>query len=324
VKRVVGTVLFGLGVLLLVLAVGLPVYVAPTVTKLPYDLGKSTSVVEAKNASFLQLKEGEAPDVKTADLVSTTIVVPQPVLTQQLQSEFKDRAVVWDVYTSTARVDNGYKISESTTEIALDRVTGVPVDWSGAWVNDGTKTTTKFAGQIYKWPFHAEKKDYSYWDGELGASAPKAKFEAVDTVGGVEVYRYKQTIDWYKTTVDADNKAFLTSTFGAKTATTGDVYYKNTRTFWVEPVTGQFLDLREQRQQEFRDDTGGVVTLLNADFRYSKATVDNSVKTAKDNKVLIQAVTLYAPIALGILGLILVVIGPLLMRRPRNGSPYES
>ncbi|NUT37658.1 MAG: DUF3068 domain-containing protein [Hamadaea sp.] len=249
------------------------------------------------------------------DLVSVTTVVPQPVLTEQLQAQFKDKAVVWDVYSSTARADNGEKISESTTEIALDRVSGVPVDWSGAWVNDGTKTTTKFSGQIYKFPFHTEKKDYAFWDAELGGAAPPAKFEAVDSVGGVEVYRFKQTIDWFKTNLDDGTRSFLLSKFGDKTATTGDVYYRNTRTFWVEPVTGQFLDLREQRQQEFRDDVGTVTTLLNADFRYSKATVDNSVKTAGDNKFLIQTVRLYAPIVLGVIGLVLLIVGPLLMRR---------
>lgn len=322
-KRAVGTIIFGLGVLFLVLAVGLPVYVAPAVTKLPYDLKRSTSQVEAKNATFLQLKEGEPPTVHTGkDLVSTTTVVPQPVLTEQLQSQFKDNAVVWDVYSSTARKDNGDKISESTTEIALDRVTGAPVDWSGAWVNDGTKTNTRFRGQIYKFPFHTEKKDYAYWDGELGGSAPPAKFEAVDSIGGVEVYRFKQTIDWYKTTTDDDTRSFLVSTF-AKTATTGDVYYRNTRTFWVEPVTGQFLNLREQRQQELRDDAGGVTKLLDADFSYTQATIDNSVKTAKENRNLIRIVSVYAPIALGVLGLILVIAGPLLMRR-REYTPGHS
>ncbi|HCU52034.1 MAG TPA: DUF3068 domain-containing protein, partial [Micromonosporaceae bacterium] len=121
-KRVVGTVLFGLGVLFVVLAVGLPLYVAPAVTKLPYDLKKSTSLVEAKNATFLQVKSG-TPTIHTSkDLRSTTIVVPQPILTQELQKEFSDKAVVWDVYSSTARIDNGEKISESSTEIALDRV----------------------------------------------------------------------------------------------------------------------------------------------------------------------------------------------------------
>jgi hypothetical protein len=298
----------------LVLAIGLPLYVAPAVTKLPYDLEKSTSLVEAKGATFLQIKGGAATVATGQDLRSTTTVVPQPILTEQLQKEFKDHAVVWDVYSSTARVDNGEKISESTTEIALHRVTGVPVDWTGAWVNDGTKTTTKFSGQIYKFPFHTEKRDYAFWDAELGATAPPAKFQGVETVGGLEVYRFQQVIPWFKTTSDPTTISFLLTTF-APLAESGDIYYRNTRTMWVEPVTGQFLNLREQREQELRDDQGGKTTLLNADFSYSKATQDNSVKTAGDNKTKIQLISLYAPIGLGILGVILLVVGPLMMRR---------
>jgi hypothetical protein len=322
VKRVLGTVLFGLGVLCLVLAIGLPLYVAPAATKLPYDLAKSTSLVEAKGATFLQLKGGQPPVVHTGkDLRSTTTVVPQPILTEQLQKEFKDNAVVWDVYSSTARIDNGEKISESTTEIALDRVSGVPVDWTGAWVNDGTKTTTKFSGQIYKFPFHTEKRDYAFWDAELGATAPPAKFEAVETVGGLEVYRFKQVIPWFKTTSDPTTISFLLSAF-APEAKSGDIYYRNTRTMFVEPVTGQFLNLREEREQELRDDKGGKTTLLRADFGYTKQTQDNSVKGAGDNKTKIQLISLYAPIGLGILGLVLIIVGPLMMRR-REQYPAE-
>ncbi len=321
-KRVVGIALFGLGVLLLVLAIGLPIYVAPAVTKLPYDLEKSTSQVEAKNATVLQITAG-VPTIHTnKDLISTTTVVPQPKLTNELQSEFKDKAVVWDVYSSTARVDNGEKVSESSTEIALDRVSGVPVAWSGAFVNDGTKTTTKFTGQIYKFPFHTEKKDYAFWDGEMGSDAPPAKFEAVETIGGLEVYRFKQTVPWFKTATDDTSRKVLISNF-AKTATTGDIWYRNTRTLWVEPVTGQFLNVREQREQEFRDDKGGTTTLLRADFNYTKKTQDNSVSGAGENKTLIQAISLYAPIGFGLLGLVLVVVGPLMMRRRQYPAEHR-
>ena len=80
--RVIGTVLFGLGVTLVVLAVGLRFYVAPSATKIPYDLAKSTSVVLAKNATFLQVT-ANGPVIRTGDLESTTNVVPQPVRTQK-------------------------------------------------------------------------------------------------------------------------------------------------------------------------------------------------------------------------------------------------
>jgi hypothetical protein len=322
VKRVVGIVFFGLGVLFVVLAIGLPVYVAPAVTKLPYDLERSVSIVDGKNATFLQVTSG-VPTIHTnKDLRSTTTVVPQPLLTQELQEEFKDNAVVWDVYSSTARVDNGQKVSESVTEIALDRVTGVPVKWSGAWVNDGAKTVTNFEGQIYKFPFHTERKDYPFWDGEMGNASVLAKFEAVDTIGGVEVYRFKQTVPWFKTATDATTRSVLLANY-AKEATTGDIWYRNTRTLWVEPVTGQFLNVREEREQEFRDDLGGKTTLLKADLSYTKETQEKSVDGAKGNMTLINAVNLYGPIGLGVLGLILMVVGALMARSRPAGDAYN-
>jgi hypothetical protein len=80
-----GALLFGIGVLCLVIAGGLAFYVAPTVTKLPYDLklcnaeGKpdgclKPSVAVAENAKFLQLKEGNPPTIQTGTLEATTEV----------------------------------------------------------------------------------------------------------------------------------------------------------------------------------------------------------------------------------------------------------
>jgi hypothetical protein len=117
--------------------------------------------------------------------------------------------------------------------------------------------------------------------------------------------------------------SFLLSTF-APTAKSGDVWYQNTRTLWVEPVTGAFLNVREQREQELRDDAGGKTTLLKADFSYDKATQDNSVKSAKDNKSQLQLVSLWGPIGIGLLGLILLIVGGLMSRnRDYRGEHIE-
>jgi hypothetical protein len=100
----------------------------------------------------------------------------------------------------------------------------------------------------------------------------------------------------------------------AKNAKSGEIWYQNTRTLWVEPVTGAFLNVREQREQELRTDTGDKITLLKADFTYDQKTRDNSVKTAKDNKTQLQLVSLWGPIVLGVLGLILLIVGGLMTR----------
>lgn len=326
-KRVFGILFFGLGVVFIVLAVGLPLYVAPAVTKLPYDLEPTSSLVVAKNVTFLDIADGKAT-TPTGNLESLTEVVPQKKLTNSLQAQFNDGAVVWDVYTTTKRTDTNKIISQSTTELALDRVSGAAVTWKDAWVEDSAagKVKTNFTGQVYKFPFHTEKKDYAFWDGELGHSKIQAKFQGVDTVKGVEVYRFEQVIPMTKVEADSTTLGFLTSNFAPAGTTGGEMWYGNTRTFWVEPVTGQYLNLRERRNLELRW-SGGSHTLLKGDFVYADSQVDKSVETANENKTLINTVRIYAPIGLGVGGLLFLILGVVLSRgssAPRSRHAADS
>src|SRR5262245_17939756 len=92
-RRFVGALLFGLGAIFAVVAVGLPFYVAPAVTKLPYEMVPcpaapaeqpsgclKPSVAEANDATFLQIQTVDGKlviEVNTADLRSTTEVIPK-------------------------------------------------------------------------------------------------------------------------------------------------------------------------------------------------------------------------------------------------------
>ena len=133
-KLRVGAALFGLGVLLLVFAAGLPFYVAPSVTKLPYDLEPTTSVAEAKNAKFLKItRVGESVSIEVlqGDLVSSVEVIPQPDDTRdRLPKELKGDAVIWDVYQTVRRADTPDVVSQYSTELALvpDLRRGRPVE----------------------------------------------------------------------------------------------------------------------------------------------------------------------------------------------------
>lgn len=314
--RVLGVTLFGLGVLLLVLAVGLPLYVAPAVAQLPYDLSKSTSVAEAQNATFPKVTAGKM-ELKSGLLRSSTHVTPQPKLTDDLSKELKGEAVIWDVYGIAVDKDDA-TITAYTAELALDRVSGAAYDWSGAWIDEKNLGRDKaekieFAGQSYKFPFGTEKKDYQFWDASLRQANP-ISFQGVETIGGLETYVFRQEISLRKVTMAAEAKGLVIATF-APGAKGGDLYYSNIRTVWVEPVTGQFLNVREQRHQEFRADNGVTKTLLDADFKYTQATVDAAVKNAGGNKMKINAIQLYAPIGLGLLGLLLIGFAVFLMSR---------
>ncbi|MCM0674912.1 DUF3068 domain-containing protein [Micromonospora phytophila] len=325
-KLRVGAALFGLGVLLLVFAAGLPLYVAPAVTKLPYDLQPTTSAAEAQNARFLKItKIGDTVtiDVPEATLVSNVEVIPQPEDTKdRLPKDLKGKTVIWDVYQTVKRTDTKEVVSQYSTELALDRVSGAAARWKDQWLNEtGAQETpvgnVTYSGQVYKFPFGTKKRDYPVFDRDLKRAVP-AKFMGTETIKGLEAYRFEQRIENEPLTTPESSIKTLLGKFSPG-ATTGQIVYSNTRTLWVDPVTGSYVKVREQQHKELRPDTGAPTVLLDADFNYTEATITKSVKTAKENRSKIGLISLWLPIAAGVLGLIALVAGVLLVLRS-NGT----
>ncbi|ABP52680.1 DUF3068 domain-containing protein [Salinispora tropica] len=315
-KLRVSAALFGLGVLLLVFAVGLPLYVAPAISKLPYDLKPTTLVAEANNARFLQItadSETVTVEVPRATLRSTIEVLPQPGDTKdRLPDQLKGDAVIWDVYQTVVRSDTQDPITMYSTQLALYRVSAEAAPWDDQWLKQDDSDETprgnvSYSGLIYKFPFGAEKKDYPVFDRDLKEAIP-ATFVGTETVEGVEVYRYEQRIENRVLDTPEESLQVLLSTF-APGSTTGEIVYSNTRTYWVDPVTGAWVDVREQQRKELRPDVGSTTVLLDADFNYTDDTVNNSVESVKTNRLKIGLARLWGPIAAGVLGLIALAVG---------------
>lgn len=330
-KLRVSAALFGLGILLLVLAVGLPLYVAPAVTKLPYDLEPTTSVAEATNARFLQITaeaETVTIEVPRADLRSTIEVLPQPGLTRdELPEKLKGDAVVWDVYQTVRRTDNDRDITAYSTQLALFRVSGTAAPWEDQWLKQDDSDETprgnvEYSGLTYKFPFGAEKKAYPLFDRDVKKAFPAA-FVGTETVEGIEVYRYEQRIEEEELYTPEESLQVLLGAF-APEATTGKVIYSNTRTYWVDPVTGVWIDARDQPRKELRPDIGPTTVLLDADFNYTEDTISSTVESVKKNRFQIGLVGLWAPIAAAVLGLIALALGLRLFFQAGGGAGRHS
>jgi hypothetical protein len=348
-RRFVGTVLMGFGVLFLVLAVGLRFFVAPAVTKLPYDMEQcpapeepqpagclKPSVAEATGATFLQIESGVL-SIRQGTLRSTTWVRPQPATTAAWQAtgqgnRLSDNAIIWNVSSEARWVDGGGAvISAYSTELALDRVSGAAVPWDAQWLDDANlgravpRNNVQYKGQVYKFPFGTEKKDYEIYDTNIHQAVP-ARFVGVTSVGNVEAYHFKQEIPRQPAVnVSPASLAALRTNF-APNATGVKVMYSNIREVWVDPVTGAYLNVREQQLKELVPDDGtdGPTTLLRADFKYTSDTVTNSVRSAQNNHTRLSLVNLWGPIGLGIVGLLLILGGALLaFRRGREQPVYD-
>ena len=334
-KSRLGVLLFGIGVLFLAAAVGLAFFVAPAVTKLPYDLTAcepggnqpknregclKASVAEAKDATFLQIKENS--EIRRGDLRSTTEVVPNVRLTaDKLPKNLQGEAVVWDVYGTVQWTNEASTpvISQYSTELALDRVSAAAANWDGQWLQESdVPSKVTYEGQTYKFPFRTEKKDYKYFDRDLRRALP-IRYKGTEKIKGVEAYRFEQVIPEEALNLGPDRISVLVNAF-AKGATTGKVTYRNTRTVWVEPVSGNYVKVREQQHKEFVPDVGPTTVLLDADFVYTDDTITNSVKKAKETRTQLQLVGLYGPLGLGVLGIVALVVGLLFVIRNGGGG----
>ncbi|GIJ78133.1 Protein of unknown function [Micromonospora phaseoli] len=317
--RAVGAVLFGGGVLLLALAAGLVFVVKPAMTKLPYDLDPSTSVAEAKGATFLQITNG-AVAINQADLASTVQVTPERDKTAALSGDLAGDSVVWQVGQTVERTDTKALVSAYGAELALDRVSGAAVEWNEQFLDEsGTPEKISFAGQVYKFPFNAAQGNYEVFDRDLRQTR-MAEFKGTEDVDGLEAYRYEQVITDEKLPLATDRVALLLGAL-APGATSGEVVYSNTRTVWVDPVTGSYVNVREQQKKVLVPNVGTPVTLLDADFSYNEETVSSSVERAKESRGQLNLLGVFAPLGLAVLGLVLIIVALLVSRSRTPARP---
>ncbi|MEU5946445.1 DUF3068 domain-containing protein [Micromonospora sp. NPDC047465] len=332
-KARLGAVLFGIGVLCLVLAAGAAFFVAPTVTKLPYDLtlcnaeGKpegclKPSVAVAENAKFLQLKKDAPPTVQTGTLEATTEVAPQAGVTEaEMTGDLEGKAVVWGAYGTVKWTQTGEVISQYSAELALDRSTAAAVEWDKQFLQaDGPEGPSEvtFSGQVYKFPFHTERKDYEYFDRDVRKALP-IRFDGTEKVDGIEAYRFQQVIEETDLGLPADRVSGLLGAF-APGATSGKVMYSNTRTIWVEPVSGNFVKVREQQKKTLVPDQGTATALLDADFVYTDQTIANSVESAGSNRDKLQLIGRTIPLALAVVGALALLVGLWLVLSGRRAT----
>lgn len=323
--RVAGAVVFGAGVFLLVAAAALAFFIAPSLKKLPYDLEPSTTIAEAPNATFLELKPGQI-EVKQATLRSTIEIIPDPMETDKLPEDLKGNVVVWDAYQNVIRTDDQYEVSKYSAELALNRVSGAAADWDGQWlaeaVDQDDPGNVKFLGQVYKFPFGTQKRTYQVWDRDLRTSLP-AEFKGTETIEGVEVYRFEQVIDEQPAkNVSDESMSTLLGRF-APEATSGQVMYSNTRTMWVEPTTGMYVKVREQQHKELVPATGASTVLLDANFEYTPETVAKAADRAGSNRAQLNLISIWAPLGLAVVGLLLVIFAFMLGRRAASGGAHR-
>ena len=281
-RKIIAGLLLGLGSFLLVAALVVVVWGGDAVKKTPLDTDSVTNLSGV--ADKLNPATG---DVENLDVRATSVT--------KADADLSDGDVIVFVNTVCLVVDEGEVpscvdenddrlVSASSDVFATDRRTAEAV-------NDAKylpPSAEEKSGLINKWPFDAQKKDYTYWDGMLG-EAVDATYDGSESIDGLETYKYHVLIE------DAP----------AEVVDGIDGIYSQDKTLWIDPTTGAII---KQTQHEVRELEDGS-TLLDMQLAFTDDQVAANAADAKDNGKLLGLLTSTLPLVGFIGGAIALLAG---------------
>lgn len=317
-RRVLGFVLVGLGAFLLTLAPLAKWYVAPRLAVAPLgcDPGPlcdgGVSISPSSGTATVLFDPATLSPRSNVALDSVRRVKPD-----QAASTGPDNRTVYDSFQNVTD-SSGTTIDASTERIAFDGHSSQMIDCCEANL-DGNAITDFTGIAPYKFPFGTGKQNYLYFDGTLGKALPM-EYQGTEDVLGLETYKFVQTIPptpYAELEVPGD----LVGQPDAASVKAPRLY-QNVRTVWVEPTTGAVVKGQEQQKQFLAgaDGTTEAMVIIEATLGFTDQNISEAVKTAKDGKSKLDLIQKTIPLVSLILGILLIVGGILLARRPEGST----
>jgi len=227
-------------------------------------------------------------------------------------------AAIWRSFTWVEDMTHHVTFQYSYTQLALDRRTGQIVGWSGNTL--GTKHLAAASGQSYVWPINAGRHSYLVFDSTAGRGMP-ARFAGVATTDKITTYRYVETVAGQRIGSQAVPGSLVGS---AAASVTLPEFYTATITYWVDPVTGDPLKISENELLTLRDSSGATkLVLLRGTLTTTPASVRTVAAPDRANLARIHLIGTVIPLAMGILGIILLAAAAWLLARRRPGTEAE-
>lgn len=314
-RRILSPALIGLGTFLVVAGVLVKAYAVPTLSVVPsnYD---STTYLEAEDATiFNSDPDVLAPETVDLEISSRTVAGDYP--------DAPDGVVVWANNVTTTPVGWDVPFQQSRELSPFDETTGAASDYDVGFVEvtneegELERIDVTREGQVYKFPFDTQKKDYLQWDDEIG-EATVAKYEGEEELEGTTVYKFVQTIEPTR----VDTLSVPGSVFGVdEPSVTADMIYAMTRTLYVEPVTGAPLNRVEERNQVLSYD-GREVPAFVGTVQYTEESQADSLDKVQTRATLLRLARWVFPIGFALVGLLCIGAG-VLLRRPKEQVHHD-
>ncbi|HEY4604328.1 MAG TPA: DUF3068 domain-containing protein [Blastococcus sp.] len=308
--RAIGLGLLGLGAFLLAAALAVRLFLEPALVKLPLDQ-TAEPTAQGTGVDFFDLSTQRQLRGLEAD-------VRQRVEGDAGSEAAGDDVAVWN-FGSTVTSTDGVLLNAGTYRVCLDRRTAVAVDCTVDNVDYDDDVSVE--GLTLTFPFGTEKKDYDVFNSTTRSAFP-ATYEGVEDIEGLEVYRFEMVVP--ETVIrSTDVPAALVGADGSGTVQ-ADVVYSNERTIWVEPTSGVIVTSEESPNTVLRGPDGEAgPTILAGTFAADSDTIAAGVARAEDIRGQISMVTTVIPLVLVGLGLVLLLVGALLVRRARAGDHLD-
>lgn len=317
-RRTIALAVIGLGVLLLVAAGLLRWYAYPQLAVAPHDT-EATTVSTGERVRILDVAAvlaGRASVERVTDITSTRGTVS---LVDGMEGTVSDDDVaVWHTLVNNADA-RGQTVSATESVVAFDRHTGAGVP-GYSQIIDGEPV--EHEGQILKFPFGTEKRDYDFWDATVRAASP-AVYEGEDEIDGLDVYRFVQTI---QPTVVEQIEVPGGLAGSDQDSVEAERVYANVRTLWVEPHTGVIIRGQEEQNSVLAYEGEDIATVTQGTIAYTDETVASLIDEYGDTASQLNLIRNTLPLVLGLLGLLGVAAGVLLLwtrHEPRHGARQE-
>jgi hypothetical protein len=304
-RRVLGVVLIGIGVFGLVLAGVVRFWAYPNGEKTPLDL----------DIPIIATGPAQVYDSATGQMQSVQLRADRTVKVDSQASDSKN-VVVNERLCIVIQKDNPPPcvsgtdprlLTYTTDRVAANRKSSQAVNDPKYGGNVNGDASIKHTGLTYKWPFHVKKKTYQFFNPDVGIASP-ATYEGKDKINGLTLYRFVS----------------VTSRMEADVFTGVPGYYTDTRTVWIDPVTGTIVKGNEHQVRQFRGGTLDGQTAVDLNLTFDDATVKYQTHKAKDGRDKIELASLWVPLAGLLIGILALAGGILLLLVFKGKQPPAS
>jgi hypothetical protein len=333
-------------------------YAYPTLSVAPADQVAHT-LSTGPDATIFSVKDlAEKPGV---DLWARRTVRGDVVAADKISKALNRKVVVFDTAVVTddekdytfpddASQTDKLPLSFVQERVVLDAHTGESVRWnptdpadnSGEYITNSLKPEDRLKpnpnsqffrghdGLVLKFPFGTEKKTYKFWDTTTRKAYP-IKYKTETKLDGLSVYVFEQQVPKQDLPL-AKPLEVPGSLVGEQGKDSVEVQrtYQNTRTLWIEPITGAIIKGQEEQLATFAYNGEDKVTATKVKIYYDDDTVRKNVEGGKGAEskeggykakaAQLHLIGFWVPLLSLIIGLLLIGLVLYLQLRPRPVS----